>query len=183
MGTQGPVEVEIKAPVDDLDRVRQRLEAEDARAIDHRRETDAYFDHPQRSFADTDEALRVRQAGPRVKITYKGPKLDEATKTREEIDLAVEDEERARQVLTALGFELAGRVVKDREVFELSDLTVVLDEVEGLGSFVEIETVVEGDHEQAREAVLVLAEDLGLDERERRSYLEMLLEEKESGAT
>lgn len=185
MGTQGPVEVEIKASVDDLDRVRDELATQGAERVGQRTETDVYFDHPQRSFADTDEALRVRRAGETIRLTYKGPKLDEQTKTREELDLAVGDEDTARRVLTSLGFEPSGRVVKDRETFELDDLTVVLDRVEGLGSFVEIETLVEGSVEHGREQVLALADELGLEEQERRSYLELLLEreERESGAT
>jgi adenylate cyclase class 2 len=176
------MEVEVKAPVDDLALVREALADRGAELVDEREQTDTYFDHPVRSFADTDEALRVRRTDDDVELTYKGPKVDETTKTRAEIDLAVGDEAQARRMLVSLGFEASGRVVKHRRTFHLDDLAVMLDRVEGLGSFVEIETVVEGDVDEARQAVLGLADELGLEERERRSYLELLLEkEGESG--
>jgi hypothetical protein len=48
---------------------------------------------------------------------------------------------------------------------------------EELGQYAEIETIaIEGDQEVAKECVLSLAEKLGLEESERRSYLSMLIE-------
>lgn len=178
---RGSMEVEVKAPVADRDELRSRLRARGAELCEEREEADVYYDHPQRSFADTDEALRIRETGTGTQVTYKGPRVDETTKTREEIDLAVAGAEQARALLLALGFEPAGRVVKHREVYRLDELTVTLDRVEGLGDFVEIETVVQEGVDEAREAVLALAEELGLTETERRSYLELLLEEGEEG--
>jgi adenylate cyclase, class 2 len=60
---------------------------------------------------------------------------------------------------------------------------VALDVAEGLGSFVEVETIVESeaDFPDARQAVIKLAGELGLNELEPRSYLRMLLE-RETGA-
>lgn len=176
------VEVEVKAAVETLEEVRQRLQARGARREGSRRETDTYFHHPKRSFARTDEALRIRESDGHASVTYKGPKMDSSTKTREEVDLGVQDAEKAATILEALGFEPAGRVVKQREIYTLDPFTVTLDQVEGLGPFVEIERVVQDDVDQAREGVLELADDLGLGDRERRSYLELLLEKEGEGA-
>lgn len=170
------MEVEVKARVADLDRVRQRLLDRDAEHVDQRHEEDVYLAHPQRDFAQTDEALRVRRTDEAVELTYKGPKVDDATKTREEIDLPVADAGKAEDLLASLGFEPAGRVAKDREVYATQGMTVTLDRVHGLGCFVEVETVVDGEVDEAREQVLALADELGLDERERKSYLELILE-------
>lgn len=175
--TDGSVEVEVKARVDDLDSVREALVELGATPAGEGHQSDTYFDHPSRSFADTDEALRVRETDEGVELTYKGPKIDEATKTRDELNLGVDDAQGARRLLESLGFQPAGRVAKDRELLELDGLTLALDRVEGLGAFVEIEQVVEEDVDAAREEVLALADELGLDDRERRSYLELLLEE------
>ena len=52
-----------------------------------------------------------------------------------------------------------------------------MDQVDGLGSFVELETyALPEDMQQAREDLIVLAEKLGLSGGERRSYLELLFE-------
>ena len=53
-------------------------------------QVDEYFNHPCRDFAVTDEALRLRK-DPDGKMTYKGPKLDRTTKTREEIEMDIDD--------------------------------------------------------------------------------------------
>ncbi len=50
-------------------------------------QVDTYFQHPAHVFAQTDEALRIRRIGTTNLITYKGPKIDQATKTRHEIEL------------------------------------------------------------------------------------------------
>ncbi len=173
----GPdVEVEIKARVDELEDVREQILQRGGQSVARVRQQDTYFDHPVRSFADSDEALRIRRTEQKAKVTYKGPRFDEETKTREEIDVGIEDAERLHEVLIMLGFEPAGQVGKTRDIFELEDLTIALDRVDRLGCFVEIEKVVEGEHETARRSVLALAEELGLTELEHRSYLELLLE-------
>src|SRR5688572_27504135 len=79
---------------------------------------DRYFNHPARDFAATDEALRIRQVGSRNYLTYKGPKIDLETKTRQELELPLADgpeaAEQMTQVLLQLGFQLAGIVRKSR---------------------------------------------------------------------
>lgn len=176
MSPDPPVEVEVKARAEDLERVREQLEDRGGRRVATWEQTDIYYGHPHRNFAQTDEALRIRETGGRVEATYKGPKLDGETKTREEITVELDDAASAGDLLEALGFAAAGRVVKQREVYELGELTVTLDQVEGLGPFVEIEHVVDEGIDEARETVLELADELGLEDLERRSYLELLLE-------
>ena len=55
-----------------------------ARFHDPAEQVDRYFAHPCRDFARTDEALRLRRDGDDVAITWKGPRIDAATKTRRE---------------------------------------------------------------------------------------------------
>lgn len=170
------VEVEVKAPVDDPDALRERLVARGAQHQGTHREIDTYLAHPARAFAETDEALRIRRAGTRAELTYKGPKRDHATKTRREITLALAEPEDAAALLGALGFDEVATVTKERETWRLEGTTVTLDRVEGLGPYAELERAVDPDEEgAAREAVLELARALGLDQQERRSYLELLL--------
>ena len=64
-------------------------------------------------------------------------------------------------------------------------IEVVIDEVESLGTFVELETLIdEGDGETertaARNCLLALATELGLSRSERRSYLGLLLDRSEN---
>jgi len=81
-----------------------------------------------------------------------------------------------RGILLKLGFKEAGWVKKRRKKFELDSFRVFLDEVEGLGGFVEIETKAEGPYEELLQKALELLEKLGLKgELIRESYLELLL--------
>ena len=148
------------------------------------RQVDHYFNHPARDFAVTDEAFRIRQAGERNYVTYKGPKLDAVTKSRQEVELELpagqEMCEQYRQLFELLGFRYVATIAKLRRtaniVYEGLPVEVALDEVEGLGHFLELETVVDdGDLDRARGAILSLARHLGLSDVERRNYLELLL--------
>ena len=175
-------EVELKLRADH-ESLRERLDDAGADQIEHRRQIDTYYDAPHRSFADTDEALRIRREEPAdgdavTKLTYKGPLVEAASKTREEHETVVDDDEALQGVLAGLGFEPAAVVEKDRTYFSFDGYTVVLDAVDGLGEFIEIEREVpESEVEAAREEAIALLERLGLDpdEQIRTSYLGLLL--------
>jgi adenylate cyclase class 2 len=144
---------------------------------------DRYFAHPSRDFAETDEALRLRRVGDENRVTYKGPKLDAATKTRREIELPIESGAaglaRFAELLEALSFRPVREVAKTRTPgvvdWQGRRIEVALDEVAQVGTFIEIELVTdEEDADAARAAIQSLAAELGLT-RSERSYLEMLI--------
>ncbi len=136
-------------------------------------EEDVYFSHPCRDFRETDEALRVRKSDG-IYITYKGPKVDDFTKTREEIEVGVDSYE-VVEILKRLGFSPVAKIRKRRRIYNLGDVNICLDSVEGLGEFIEIEVKCD-DVEIGRRKVLEVARELGLKESITKSYLEMLLE-------
>lgn len=169
------VEVELKFKAK-LDLVREKLLEKGARLLTRGEEEDIYFQSPLRDFSKTDEALRLRRREDKYTLTYKGPKLDKASKTREEIEVEIGDWYSMREMLHRLGFSEAGRVKKRREAYQLGGFLVCLDEVEGLGEFVEIETKAKGDYGLLLEEALTLLDDLGVKgPLVRESYLEMLL--------
>jgi adenylate cyclase class 2 len=177
-------EVEQKFPVADLPALEARLLALGATVAGPHSEIDHYYAHPARDFARTDEALRIRRGDRANSITYKGPKLDSTTKTRREIELVLPpDEEQMagwESILAALGFTPVGEVCKYRRKAQVAwqgrRIEASLDEVVGLGTFVELELVTESDDlDAARRCIAALAEKLGLKGSERRSYLELLL--------
>ena len=178
-------EVEQKFPAVDLTALSERLSGLGATVGRPQLEVDLYFGHPARDFAQTDEALRIRRRGESVFVTYKGPKIDKTTKTRREIDLPLPPGEATAEachgMLVALGFRPVGEVRKSRRKAHLDwegrRVEVSLDEVEGLGTFAELELVVGADQlEPAKACIASLAKTLGLVDSERRSYLELLLQ-------
>jgi len=178
------LEVEVKFAGVDHAALERQLLAWGATEVESRRDEDHYFNAPDRDFARTDEALRVRSIGAKNFVTYKGPRRDAATKAREELELPLADGPAAaadfRRLLTHLCYRPSGVVRKARRVFELQrdgfPLHASLDEVDGLGRFAELEIVAEeGRYETAKAALLATAAALGLTAHERRSYLELLL--------
>ena len=142
-------------------------------------EEDLYFNHPCRDFRQSDEALRVRKDKEGVKITYKGAKVDKETKSREEVNLRVEDFDKAVELLEKLGFKAVKEVVKLRRIYRIGEAIICYDDVKGLGKFVEIEIESDKDgFENAKQKVFEIAEQLGFNPKDsiRKSYLEMLVE-------
>jgi adenylate cyclase class 2 len=179
------LEVEMKFPVGDLAAVESRLAETGARAVGSRQDVDHYFNAPDRDFARTDEALRLRRIGSANFVTYKGPKQDPQTKTRVEIEVPLaegrEIAEAFCQLLLRLGYRPVAVVQKQRRLYHLEKGTfaveICLDEVQDVGRFVELEVLAPEELlAEARRVVQELAATFGLGTTERRSYLELLLE-------
>ncbi len=177
-------EVERKFRVADVGDIERRLARLGATIEPPIEQCDQYFAHPARDFAQTDEALRIRRVGQQNFITYKGPKIDATTKTRRELELPLAPGAAAAhdfaELLAALGFRAVLEVRKSRRtanaLWQRYHVEAALDEVAGLGQFVELELQADSDGvDAAREALASLAASLGLTADERRSYLELLL--------
>ncbi|MDP6613187.1 MAG: class IV adenylate cyclase [Candidatus Hydrothermarchaeota archaeon] len=170
------LEIEAKARAKH-EAVRSRLHELGAEYRGEDAQEDLYFAHPCRDFASTDEALRLRRGGKSCSMTYKGPKIDALTKTRIEHEIILDDFDAARAALKSLGFTEVGVVKKKRTYYSLEGFHVMLDEVEGLGEFVEVEKK-GGEYEPGE--LLDILKILGIKNLIRTSYLELLLEEESS---
>ena len=178
------LEVEGKYRVADHAAVRATLVAWGAAGRPPHEECDHYFAAPDREFAATDEAVRVRTTGPENTLTYKGPRRPGPAKTRPEVELPVQPgpagARLAVEFLTALRYKPVAVVGKVRTVYTLArdgfTVSACLDEVGAIGHFVELEILsAEADADRATATVIGLAAALGLVEAERRSYLQLLL--------
>jgi adenylate cyclase class 2 len=171
------MEYEVKIRVGDLGPVRERLAALGIPAARGITERDQYFNSPARDFGVTDEALRIRSAGEETTLTYKGPKLGlGGLKAREELIVPVGDGETLGEILLRLGFTRTALVVKRRETYRVEGTYVALDEVEGLGSFVEIEAPAGLREGEAIALIHRVRELLGITGEETTlSYLELIL--------
>jgi adenylate cyclase class 2 len=151
------------------------------------RQADHYFNHPVRDFSTTDEALRIRSVGDQNWLTWKGPKIDQKTKTRHEIESALGDGTKTAdeigEVLMILGFHSVAIVRKFRKQFELDrdgrQFEFALDRVDEVGEFLEVELLADQDGLlAAQDALKSVCDELGLLDSsiERKSYLGMLLD-------
>jgi len=172
-------ETEIKAAcsADTLNRLEEWLRQRGFAFAGELRQEDDYYDHPVRSFALTDEAVRLRKSrgigGGGCSFAYKGPNMAERGQNREELETAVGDAAVLAAALERLGFKPAGSVYKTRKTFEKGDVSVCLDRVDNLGCFFEIEILDAADAAAQLESLLAELAFLPFTE-ERRTYLELL---------
>ena len=179
------LEVEVRYLTADRAAVIAQLLKWGARLAQDRVDVDHYFNAPDRDLKTTGEAFRLRRIGPTNCLTYKGPKLDQETKTRTEIEVPLADGEDValdtERLLLALHYRPVVVVRKKRQVYRLTrdefPMEVCFDDVELVGQFVELEILApEEKYEPAKAVLLQTATDLGLTEKENRSYLGMVLE-------
>ncbi len=176
------IEVETKLKIDGIELIEERIKGLIGDYKGEKTEIDLYFDHPDIHIFDGGRALRVRDSGGKYRITYKGPKKDDVTTSREEIEIGIESASEMIKILDELGFYEICKVKKLRKTYILEDLVITLDNVADLGEFIEVEGKASNDREfeAKKDEIFKLLKKLRLstDAISQRSYLEMLLDEK-----
>jgi adenylate cyclase, class 2 len=172
-------EVEVKAQIEEIASIESQLLQLGASFQQIIHQSDIYFQHPIRNFAQTDEALRIRIADNGNYLTYKGPKIDSVSKTREELELEVQDPLKFIDLLKKIGLNPIMKVIKSRRSYLLNDISISIDTIEELGTFIELELDVpdKGQLPTARERLFTILKQLKISPNkfERRSYLELLI--------
>ena len=133
-------EIEAKFFVKNLDRIEQRLHELKARLIQPRmHEVNLRFDNADNALRSSLRVLRLRQ-DDKARMTFKGPSVEQAggILSRREIEFVVEDFEKARELLEALGYRAVVFYEKFRATYDLDDTHIMLDELP-FGHFIEIE--------------------------------------------
>ena len=183
------IEVEVKLPAADLDLIKEKLLQAGFKETAFIEERDTYFDNQRGDIRANGEALRVRETKDhltgkrRAQINFKWKKLDARTMTREELETGVENGAVCRRILKAVGYMPAEpEVIKDRTMLQKESVTACLDDVHGLGGFLELEIL--ADSEEKKDAALGRTEgilnSLGyqISDTVRMSYLSMLQNRK-----
>ena len=148
-------------------------------------QTDLYLNAPDRDFATTDEALRIRStktagAHEAVVITYKGPRSPEAAKARTEHEVDVDGFDVTAAIFDALGYIAVAEVQKRRRQYHWAGVDVSIDTLGTGDRYIELERTVTEEEavEEADAEIAARSAELGLspDDLEPRSYLELTLE-------
>jgi predicted adenylyl cyclase CyaB len=164
-----PIERELKFAQVDLDALRSRLLELEAERLGPVLFEENWLLDRNGELGDRYSILRVRaEEGRGAVLTFKGPATFEgSTKVRSELELRIEDAEKALEILTALGYKIERRYQKMREEWRLGTETICLDHTP-IGDFVEFE----GDRAEA------VAKRCGFDAAKalRKSYLMLYAE-------
>lgn len=154
-----PIEVEVKIPVTQWEKLCRRLEECGFVSVGVRRETDIYYNSVNYDLRAHDKALRIRritdlETGESwAEFNCKGPKLDHVSVSRKEIEIKLERPEEMEGILEELSFyPVEVSVTKTRYQYRKGRITAAADRVEGLGDFLELEILAQG--EENREPCL-----------------------------
>ncbi len=167
------LELEMKAKIDKYSRGRIEQILKNSEFLEEKIEEDVYFSSPIKDFKETDEALRIRKSGEDTILTYKGPKIDKISKSREEVETFVSGE--IELILQRLGFKEFIKIKKKRRLYQYKEFTISIDDVEDLGEYIEVE--LKSENKEDVKKIDHLFDVLYLNS-ERRSYLELILIEK-----
>lgn len=180
------IEVEVKAKIDNINTCISTFLDNGFVKEKYVEEIDTYYNSRLHDFRANDEALRLRESKDLVSgkkeafITYKGKKLDTVSMARKELESAVESADVVKQILESIGFEPVKPVEKTRVSLAKGNITVCIDDVKGLGGFIEVEMLVKDEsmREEALRDIEAILEIVGLsmEDTVRTSYLSMLEE-------
>lgn len=178
------MEVEVKAHVNNLKEIEDRLKKLGAEKIEEIYQEDIYFNAPDRDFSKTDEALRIRKIEnekTKIILTYKGPKIDKISKTREEVEVGIENLKNMVEILKFLGYKAVATIKKKRKIYKFKDFEICLDDVYKVGKFIEVEKNVKNKNKikEYVDHAFKICKKLNIKNNfERRSYLELYLKKK-----
>ena len=150
------IEVEIKIKVDSLEEVKKKL-SECGKLIKSIRQIDEYYIPCQRDFFANKpypvEWLRLRINPDKTIFEYDksvNKRADGLQDYAEEYETEVSRPEELRKILEFLDFKKVTTIDKQREYWDCGNFEVALDDIKGLGVFVEVEA--KGDFKNAIEA-------------------------------
>lgn len=156
-------EIELKFKVDNLEELINKLKEEQCEISSIKLQNDTIY---VQNLDDTESKegsvwLRVRKENDKIELNYK--KQSKKKMESEEIEFEVSSYELANQFLKALGYLPWVEVNKKRRYSNYKEYNICIDEVEKLGSFVELEILVDKDNKEDYElALLEVAKKLGI---------------------
>ena len=135
-------EIEIKARIKNPEEVIKKLESLGCSFSDSIRQTDTVYTKivgNVEQYLTNDHYLRIREKSDgRFIFTFKRP-LSKVVLTKTEHETEIKDAKEFEQALLQMGYQAANKVIKERRTAHIKDIEICIDEVVGLGSFIEVE--------------------------------------------
>lgn len=183
------IEVEIKVKIDNLKEIKKKVSSV-GKLVKSIKQIDDYYIPCQRDFFALKphpvEWLRIRTNPDKVVFEYDrsvNKKADGEQDYAEEYEVEISDIDNFKKILGFLDFKYVTTVEKQREYWMCGDIEVALDEVKGLGYFIEAEA--KGDFKDTKEAkssCIAFLENLGIEDVEnsqiKKGYPQLILEKQ-----
>jgi adenylate cyclase, class 2 len=141
MNKEVEIQVKIKNPADAERKIRKA-----AKYLGERQQIDHYFNPPHKNYFAIDPAIeyiRVREEKNKNQLEYQYLVFDKKDPykliTTREYGLNIEKPLDLIEILEKIGLKLLMVVKKQRKYFDLGKFLVMIDQVNGLGTYMEIE--------------------------------------------
>ncbi len=179
-------EIELKFPLKNATELMEELN-EIAEKEKETFQKDIYFIPPHKNFLEQTpikEWLRIRETKEGCSVNYKNWHITEEEKevvSCDEFETDIKDSEILKKIFSNLDFKEIIIVEKIRKDWKYKDALISIDNVKGLGDFIEIESRGEFNSvEEARENLHKIIKELNAEigEEDFRGYPHMLLEKQ-----
>lgn len=157
-------EIELKFKIENIESILTFLEKQGCEISPMNYQYDTIYVKDLNHVESTEGSiwLRVRKTNDKIELNYK--KQSAKKMESEEIEFEVSSYEKANSFLKALGFQEWVQVNKKRRYIKYQDYNICIDEVERLGTFIEIELLIEEQtNEDYEEKILNVAKEMGID--------------------
>ncbi len=160
-------EVEVKVKISSIEEVKSLFEEKGFVFSEPITQSDAIFTDPETAkkfdqFVSNINFLRIRKEKDRTLFTLKRPKKNELDCIEREVTIS--DAKQMEDMIEYMGYEKVVEVIKTRQKAKHETYEVLLDTVEGLGHFVEVEHLVDmdTDSEEAQKQIWDFLSEIGL---------------------
>lgn len=165
-------EIEVKASVNNASVLREKLKSAGWQPLETAVQDDRVYIKNGIDYSAIPPGtifLRLREQLGRKTFTFKQRLKKEDELQCLEYESVIENPEAISDMLKALDFYEVVRVKKSREAARLHDMEICLDDVEGLGTFIEVERMVDDEStgDQVQEELVAFLETLGISKTDR----------------
>ncbi len=160
-------EIEVKAKVDNIDEIVNKLKAIGCAFGDPLIQHDYIYNEKGLDLKNGHDSavLRIREQGERIIFTLKKNRSNELDCIEKELD--INNKEVMEDILMLLNYEKTVEVHKKRLKTNYKDYEICVDEVDGLGSFIEIEKMSEEDGLKIQDELFEFLQTLGVSKENR----------------
>jgi len=162
------LEIEVKAKVKDFEIIKDKLKELGCVLSLPIIQNDYIYNSKTtniREGYDGSPILRIRKQGEKILFTLKKNRTNELDCIEKEIE--VSNDETLRDILLLMNYESNVEVHKKRIKTTYKDYEICLDEVEGLGTYIEVEKMSEEDGEKVQNELFEFLETLGVSKEDR----------------
>lgn len=161
-------EIEVKAKVKDFNNIISKLKELGCIFSEPITQDDYIYNQKGIDLKDHSHntpVLRIREQAGRITFTLKKNRSNELDCIEKEVD--VSDKNKLEEIIELLDFTKTVEVHKKRRKGNYGDYEICLDEIDGLGSFIEIEKMSDEDGDKVQKELFDFLKTIGIKDEDR----------------